>query len=695
MNIAVEPKNNLRYAVAIDTGGTFTDVTLFDRKTGCIWTAKTPSTPSDPSIGFMQGIEAAVEKASFKATEIAQIFHGTTVATNLILEGKGAEVGLVTTSGFKHVLEIGRQDIPRRANLFAWIKPTRPVLPERIHEIPERVDIDGNVLVPLDEDAVRRSARDFKKRGVDALAVCFLNSFVHPSHEERTAEIIQEEHPDALVSISADVLRVFREYERSIATVLNVYVMPAVSRYVAQLEQRLSQEMIDAPLLIMKSNGGVVGASEVARVPAYTALSGPAAGVVGAGFVGAAAGYSDIIGIDIGGTSADICLIKDSSYELTSDGKVGNWPLAFPMLDINTVGTGGGSIAKVSETGALTVGPDSAGADPGPACYGRGGKEATITDAHLVLGHLPPYLLNGGMHLNEAASRKALEVHIARPLGLGIEAAAHGILAIADNDMVGAIRVISVERGHDPRNFALIPFGGAGPLHGNSIARLLDVDTVVVPPSPGVLSSMGLLVSQLRADYSRTCFQAPPDFDFCLMETAFRELETEATNWFNREAVPEGARQLTRKASLRYQNQGFELNVDWVGDTVTSQTTGRTLNEFHTLHERLYTFSQKDTPIEIVNLHVAAVGKLLHPELSRLPTGGSLVDAEIERHSVSFEDGRLNVPIYDREKLSSQIHFEGPAIVVQFDSTTLIEPNSTVETDIFGNLIIKVSEPSA
>ena len=529
---------DMRYAVAIDTGGTFTDVTLFDRGSGRMWTAKTPSTPADPSIGFMNGIAAALENAELAADDLGQVFHGTTVATNLILEGKGAEVGLLTTAGFKHVLEIGRQDIPRRANLFSWIKPTRPVPPERIHEIPERVAIDGDILVPLDEDAVRIAARDFKARGVGAVAVCYLNSFVHPAHEERTADILREELPSALVSISADVLRVFREYERSIATVLNVYVMPAVSNYVAQLERRLVEAKVSAPLLIMKSNGGVVGAKEVERVPAHTALSGPAAGVVGARFVGEAAGYKDIIGVDIGGTSADICLIKDGGYSLTGKGRIGDWPLAFPMLDINTVGTGGGSIAEVSETGALTVGPHSAGANPGPACYGKGGEKPTVTDAHLVLGHLPPYLLAGGMQLDASAARTAIAEHVAGPLGLSVEAAAQGILEIADNDMIGAIRVISVERGHDPRDFALVPFGGAGPLHGGSLARLLGAKTVIVPPSPGVLSAMGLLVSQLRADYARTCYQAPPDFDQPLMNSAFAELEAEAAAWFDREGVP-------------------------------------------------------------------------------------------------------------------------------------------------------------
>jgi N-methylhydantoinase A len=688
MNVSIDSMD-MRYAVAIDTGGTFTDVTLFDRESGRMWTAKTPSTPSDPSIGFMNGIEAVLEKASLSAGDLTQVFHGTTVATNLILEGKGADVGLVTTAGFKHVLEIGRQDIPRTANLFAWIKPTRPVLPQRIHDVPERVDIDGNVLVALDEDAVRRAAQDFKARGVNAVAVCFLNSFAYPVHEMRTAEILREELPDALISISADVLRVFREYERSIATVLNVYVMPAVSRYVAQLEKRLEAAKVSAPLLIMKSNGGVVGVKEVERVPAHTALSGPAAGVVGAGFIGEAAGYKDVIGVDIGGTSADICLIKDGRCSLTGKGKIGDWPLAFPMLDINTVGTGGGSIASVSETGALTVGPASAGADPGPACYDKGGEKATITDAHLVLGHLPPYLLAGGMALDIDASRRAIQTHVAGRLGLTVEAGARGILSIADNDMVGAIRVISVERGHDPREFALIPFGGAGPLHGGSLAKLLGVRTVIVPPSPGVLSAMGLLVSQLRADYAQTCYQAPPDFDYELMANAFAELESEAEAWFERESVPASARQITRKAGLRYKYQGFELDVEWPGDAVTPETTVRALEGFHDLHEQLYTFAQRDTPIEIVTLHVSAVGTLLQPHLTELLGGGSLVDAEIDRTTVHFEEGPLSVPIYDREKLAAGIKFKGPALIVQLDSTTLVNPDQSATIDRFGNLILK------
>lgn len=680
---------DMRYAVAIDTGSTFTDVTLFDREDSRMWTAKTPSTPDNPSTGFMNGIAAALQQANLSPADLAQVFHGTTVATNLILEGKGAKVGLLTTAGFKHVLEIGRQDIPRRANLFAWIKPKRPVPPERVLEIPERLDAAGNALVELDEDAVRDAARRFRDRGVDAIAVCYLNSFVDPRHEQRTGEILREEHPDALISLSSDVLRVFREYERSIATALNVYVMPAVSHYVGQLAERLEAEGTNAPLLIMKSNGGVVGAGEVERVPAHTALSGPAAGVVGARFVGTAAGYKDIIGIDIGGTSADICLIKDGSYELTNNGRVGDWPLSFPMLDINTVGTGGGSIASISQTGALMVGPHSAGANPGPACYGRGGEEPTVTDAHLTLGHLPPYLLGGTMELDVEAARTAIDRKVATPLGLKVEEAARGILSIGDNDMVGAIRVISVERGHDPRDFALIAFGGAGPLHGGSLARLLGTRTVIVPPAPGVLSAMGLLVSQLRADYARTCLEIPPDYDTNRMADTFDALEREATAWFERERVPAEARQLTRSASLRYRHQGFELTLPWEGDAVTPETTQATLQAFHALHERLYTFAQHDTPVEIVTLQVAAEGRLPQPTPTEIPDGGGLEEAIADRLPIHFADETRTVPVYDRAKLSAGVSFNGPALVVQLDSTTLVHPDQKARCDRYGNLILE------
>lgn len=679
----------LRYAVAIDTGGTFTDVTLLDRESGLSWTAKTPSTPDDPSRGFMTGVDAIAEKAGISPSELAQVFHGTTVATNLILEGKGAEAGLLTTSGFRHVLEIGRQDIPRRANLFAWIKPTRPVPADRIFEIGERTAPDGAELAPLDEDAVRHAARTLHGRGVDAIAVCFLHSFADPTHERRARDLILEEVPGALVSLSSDVLPLVREYERTMATVLNVYVMPAVTRYVGRLEERLAAAAVRAPLLVMKSNGGVASAAEIQQAPAVTALSGPAAGVVGARFVGASAGARNLIGIDIGGTSADISMVKEGEFRLSENGQIGAWPLALPMIDINTVGTGGGSIAEVTDTGALTVGPQSAGAEPGPACYGKGGERATVTDAHLALGRLSPALLGGAMSLDVDAARRAIERDVARPLGLTVEDAAKGVLAISNNDMVGAIRVISVERGEDPRDFALLPFGGAGPLHGGEMARLLGMKTVITPPSPGVLSAIGLLASTLRADYTRTCIEGPP-YDIGRIGQTFDALDRQAEAWFDRERAPADARRKTRFANLRYRNQGFELSVPWPHAAVDEAAIQAVVEGFHGRHERLYSFAQRDTVVEIVNLRVVAICDLAPPTVSEIPTGGSLEDGRVGGRQVWFDGGPVETPVYDRGKLGADTEVRGPAILTQLDATTVLLPGDVGRTDRFGNLIVAI-----
>ncbi len=451
------------FSVAIDIGGTFTDVTLQDARTGLAWRAKTQSVPSDPSQAFIAGIRLALDAAGSSPEEIGRVLHGTTVATNLILEGKGARTALITTAGFRHVLEIGRQDIPRRANLYAWRKPARPVPPARVLEVTERIAAGGTVQTPLDEASVHAAAEACRAFDVAAVAVCLLHSFANPVHEQRVVALLRELLPGVVVTASIDVLPVAREYERTLATVLNATVMPAVSSYVARLSERTEAAGIVAPLLLMQSNGGVAGIAAISRAPAVTALSGPAAGIIGARAVAAACGIGDVITVDVGGTSADICLIKDSVIGLTQNGRVGEWPLPLPMVDMVTVGAGGGSIARVvgagianGSAGALGVGPASAGAVPGPACYGKGGTAPTVTDAHVVLGHLPPSLLGGRMTLDPAAAAQAIADHVATPLGLHPHAAARGILAIADNNMVGAIRVVSVERGHDPRAFTLV-----------------------------------------------------------------------------------------------------------------------------------------------------------------------------------------------------------------------------------------------
>ena len=665
-------------AIAVDVGGTFTDVTLQDPASGRAWRAKTPSVPADPSQAFITGVGLALAEAGRDASEVTRVLHGTTVATNMILEHKGARTGLVTTAGFRHVLEIGRQDIPRSVNLYAWVKPKRPVPASRILEVRERVGAGGVVLAPLDETSVREAAEALRRLKVDAVAVCLLHAFANPAHERRTAEILREALPGVAVTASTDVLPVVREYERSLATILNASVMPGVATYVQRLEQRLDSAGIAAPLLLMQSNGGVAGACSIRRAPALTVLSGPAAGVVGAREVAAACGIVDIITVDIGGTSADIALIKGGKIGLTERGQVGEWPLSLPMVDMVTIGAGGGSIARVADS-ILTVGPMSAGADPGPACYARGGREATVTDAHVVLGQLPERLLGGRMGLDRARAEAAVHESVARPLGLSLEAAARGMLSIVDSNMVGAIRVVSVERGHDPRDFTLVAFGGAGPLHGCALAELLGITRVLIPPAPGVLCAEGLLAADLKAEFSRTLPKAGK-VDPASVEPIYAELEREAKAWFEEEEVAIGDRRQARVAMLRYQGQGGELTVPWEMDAAKTEAA------FVAAHKALYGF-ELAAPIELVTVRIEASGHMPDPVRPKLTE--RIGAAARERREVHFATGRREVPVIERGELGAGARFAGPAIITQLDATTLVPPGWQGEMHASGALLLR------
>ncbi len=663
--------------MAVDIGGTFTDITLADGATGQTWRAKVPSTPADPSEGFMSGLRAVLDAAGATPETIGRVLHGTTVATNLILEGKTARTALVTTAGFRHVMEIGRQDIPRSANLFSWVKPRRPVPPERVLEVIERVGPGGTVLVPLDEASVRDAAEAVRLLDVQAVAVCLLHSFAFPDHERRVAEILRDELPGVVVTASVDVLPVVREYERSLAAVLNAGVMPAVGRYVARLSARLAEAGVAAPLLLMQSNGGVAGAAAIGRAPALTALSGPAAGVVGARDAAAACGIGDIVTVDIGGTSADICLLQGGHIALTQKGRVGEWPLPLPMVDMVTIGAGGGSIARLSG-GALTVGPASAGATPGPACYGMGGDEATVTDAHVVLGHLPDGLLGGEMALDRGLAERAVLDRVARPLGLSLQAAARGILAIADANMMGAIRVVSVERGHDPRDFCLVAFGGAGPLHGCALAELLGITRVLVPPAPGVLCAEGLLAAGLKAEFSRTL--AGPVEDAGTIEAAFAALERDAAAWLDEERVATGDRRVGRVALMRYAGQGGELAVAWPGTPAAARAA------FAEAHRRLNGFVL-DTSVELVTLRVEAEGLVAALARPGVPPGAGA--RAVARAETWFGEGEaVSAGVYQRAALGAGDRIAGPAVVTQLDATTLVPPGWAAEVTASGALLV-------
>jgi N-methylhydantoinase A len=681
--------------IGIDTGGTFTDATMLDVSSGRTWTAKTPSTPADPSVGFADAVAKILAQSGFTADNVERVLHGTTVATNLILENKGPVVGLLVNEGFRYLIEIARQDSPLGTSPMKWIKPPRLVTPQNIFEIAGRLDHAGNELTPLDEEAIRHAARQLRANGIDAISIAFLHSYVNPDHERRAGAILREEYPEALISLSSDVIPVFREYERSMTTNLNAYVMRAVATYVAQIERRLEEQGISAPLMLMKSSGGVASSASICARPVETALSGPAAGIVGANFVGDRLREANLICVDIGGTSADISVIAQGAATIVPTGKVGNWPISLPMVEVTTIGAGGGSIARVSKNGVLSVGPESAGAVPGPVCYGRGGTEPTITDAHLVLGHLPSHLLDGGFILDRDSAVEAVRSHIAEPLGISLEEAAEGILAIADNHMMGTIRLLSVERGLDPREFVMVPFGGAGPLHGGSLARLLGMETMLLVPSPGVLCALGLLVSNLKAEFAQTCLQNSGAWDLAQISDAHRKLQSEAIAWFDAEAVPQNARHLNMVASMRYEHQGFELSIPWAGDGVDEDALAATVEAFHVLHERLYTFAQRDTLVELINIRIDATGRFDAPAMAEAPATGDADDARTGEVSAYVEGAWRSVPVYDRARLGVGARVSGPAILTQVDTTTWLLPDQHGEVVGFGAMLVSDARMAA
>ena len=676
--------------LALDVGGTFTDVVLVDPVSGSLTTAKEASTPGDPSLGFFAGVDKILDQSGVTAPDIAQLLHGATVATNAILENKGAKTGLLVSDGFKYLLEIGRAEVPRKANIYAWIKPQRPVPPRLIQEVPERIRLDGSVVTALSEEGCRAAARRLATFDVEAVAVLFLHSYANAAHEKRAGEILAEELPGVEIALSSDVLPVFREYERGMTTALNASVQPLVGRYIRKLEAEMERRGFTAPLRVMKSNGGIFSPEQAAKQSIHMALSGPAAGVRGAARVAELAGFSDLMTIDMGGTSADVCLIRDGEPSISKDSEIGPFPLSIPIIDIHTIGAGGGSIASVTEQGGMLVGPESAGADPGPACYGKGGDRPTVTDANLLLGRIPPHLLDGEVSIDPALSERAIEQHVARPLGIGTVAAARGILAIVNNNMVGALKVVSVEKGYDPAAFTLCAFGGAGPVHAGEIARLLGARRTLIPRHPGILCAIGLLAADLRYDFVRTRLQRAPDYDLAAMAETFDALMQEATARLEAEGVAADRRRYERSADLRYARQGVEITVPWEADGVSADSVDGVIADFHRLHHQLYTFADPDAAVEIVNLRVTATGltdEIAMPRLDRVAPG-SVAPVDSERVVVFEEGDPQRVPTYRREALRAGHVIMGPGVVDQLDTTTLILPGQRCEIDDGGNFIL-------
>ena len=673
--------------IGVDIGGTFTDLMLFDAEAGAVHVHKVPSTPAAPEEAMVAGIRELCGIAGVAPADVTGVFHGTTVATNAVLEFDGARVGLITTRGFRDVVHIGRhqrpqhysivQDIPWQAQPFAQ-RAHRKVVTERV------VPPSGEVLVPLDEDEVRAAAAELAAEGVEAVAVCFLFSYLNPAHEQRAAAIVREAMPGAFVTTSADIVPQFREFERFTTALMNAFIGPKTGHYIERLDTALSGAGVAGDLHVMMSSGGVASVRAAAERPVTLLLSGPAAGILGGQWAGALSGRERLITFDVGGTSADIGIVTEHGVAEASarDTWVGGYPLLVPMLDVHAIGAGGGSIAFVDEGGAFRVGPRSAKARPGPACYGHGGTEPTISDAHLLLGRLDAErFLEGRMRLDRDAARAAIEP-LAAQLGMDAEATAQGILTIANANMARAIRSRTIEKGHDPRDFTLVAFGGAGPLHAAEVADLLNVPEVLVPPYPGITSANGLLTSDLKYDQMRTVFMVEGAVDTARVDRELGELEATLRGWLHEDGVDDADIRVTRALDCRYVGQGYELRVPLDDGPFTADALAR----FHELHTREYGKAHGD-PIEIVNARVTAVGR--RPTVDALPvTSGTLDEARVDTQPVRFADGEHATPFYTRAALPIGEAFAGPAIVLHPDTTTVVPPGWSGCADAAGNLIL-------
>jgi len=689
----------MAYRLGVDVGGTFTDLLLVHDETGALYRVKTPSTPADPSEGVLNGVRRICEQSSVAAGELEYVMHGTTVATNAMLEAKGARVGLITTQGFGQILHLARSQTP--GPLAGWIimiKPDPPAALEDTREAKERMSAQGDVVEPVDREQVRSIVRDLVESGVETLTVSLINSYANPAHEREIRGVIHELYPGFPVTISSDVLPEFREYERTLTACLNSYVRPRVEAYVRHLDSSLKDFGVKGELNLLRSDAGLMTADVASQNPIYGILSGPAGGVAGALYVARRAGYENVLTFDMGGTSTDVALCQSGQptierqteipYGLGLPGEV--IPVKVPSVNVRSVGAGGGSIAHVPEvTGALRVGPQSAGADPGPACYGKGGTGPTVTDANVVVGHLPPRLLGGEMALDVDAAKTAVQ-QVADALGLDLMRAAEGILDIVNENMAGALRLVSVQRGYDPRDFALVAFGGAGPMHANAVARIMGSFPVIVPPAPGLLCATGDLVADFRDEFARTFIRTIDSVTGDEIGGILTELGDEAREWLRREGIAEDDQRLAFNVDMRYYRQGYEIPVEIDPALLAGDGTATLAERFHRLHEQYYGFQMEGTACEIVNLRAVGYGKMPEPHL---PEGepGDGPDASagvIDEHEVYFQGEWLPTRIYDRGKLLPGHRVEGPAIVTEFDSTTVVLAGHVAEVDRTLNLII-------
>ncbi len=689
----------------MDIGGTFTDGVLIDTSSGDVTNSKVLSTPGDPSLGFMNAVEQLIGSDGVDLDAIEHVVHATTVATNAIIEGDTARAAFVTTEGFSDMLEIARQIRPSLYDLN-FEKPP-PLVPRRLcFGVPERLDADGEVIIPLDESKVEEVAERIIEAQVESVAVCLLHAYRNPTHEARVGEILRAKLQGIPVSLSSEVAPEFREFFRASTTVINAVIGPLVGRYLSNIGRRLESRGIGGDLLVMQSSGGVYASDAAVERPVFMVESGPAAGAVAATHIGAAAGHKNLISFDMGGTTAKVSMILDGEPRVTKDYTVGaeaqsgvgafggadGYPVRTPVIDLVEIGAGGGSIAWVDSGGALRVGPRSAGAEPGPACYGQGGTQPTITDANLVLGRLnPDYFAGGSMRLDPDLSAAAIHEHCAGPLGMGVEAAADGIIEIANAMMVGALRLVSVQRGHDPRDFLLVAFGGAGPAHAARIAQDSGMAGVLIPPSPGTASALGLLATDLRLDRTATNLELADKVDASVLDQKFRTLESESIVALRADTSTGPGVQFRRSVEMRYYGQSFELDIPAPAGTLDEQGLTAIVSAFHEEHKRAYGFNVPGEPVELVNLRVVAVQPITKPA-TRTAAGDSETRPTEAKGSrqVFFADlgGWTDTAVYDRYAMAPGANVEGPASIEEADSLTVVPPTWEANVDEHGNLML-------
>ncbi len=685
------------YNVAVDVGGTFTDVLVFDEESGSLTEGKVLSTPDDPSRGVVEGMEAVCEKVGIGFTDLHLLFHGTTVVTNMILTNTGSRVGLLATKGHEQVLLLARAWTP--GPLYGWMalqKPDPPADPTDTIGISERIGPDGSILTELDEEGVREAVEKLVDRGVESLAIGFLNSYVNPAHERRARDIVREAYPDLSVSISADIGQEYGEYERTLTTVVNTAVQPRTMLYMRNFESSMREKNFGGRLSIVRSDGGAMSTQAVSERPIQIALSGPSGGVTGSAYLAREMGAPDILTFDMGGTSTDVSLCRDGETPVRRDIQLGYFQFKSPAVDVHSVGAGGGSIAFLSASGALQVGPASAGADPGPAAYGKCGEAPTVTDANVVLHRIPPGVALGGtLALDEEAARKAVET-VAEPLGMGVEEAAEAILAVVNENMHAALRVVSVERGHDPREFGLVAFGGAGPMHANALGRLIRSRSVIVPPTPGVMSAFGFLSSDIQNEFPETYLRTAEETPAADLKATVEGLVSQADEWLDGEGVAGENKRFDLYADCRYYMQNIQIPCRFELDELKGDDSAFLRGRFEEAHRQRYNFDLPDSPLEIATIRVVGRGTIRGVSLveseDRISEDGS--GSVLREDRVYFGGEWLDTPIHYRGKLRPGDNVDGPAVVVQDDTTTVIEPGYRGTVDRFGNILIEEDRES-